>query len=271
MDSTLLDLGFFQIQWYSILIFLGLFFGGLVAMGEAKRFRIGEDFLINLFFYLIPIALIGARLYYVLFNWSYYEMNKIEIIQVWRGGLAIHGGIIFGLLWILYYTKKYNVEFIRMLDILVVGLLLGHAIGRWGNFFNQEAYGSITTIETLQSLLIPNFIIEGMFINGNYHHPTFLYESLGLFIGFLIIFFLRRMKTIKKGNILSFYLIWYGILRFFIEILRTDSLMLGNFKVAQIVSLIMVAIGVIMFIKSRRGSVFENLYNDWRDMSEVSV
>ncbi len=271
MNSTLIDLGIIQIQWYSLFIFLGLFFGGLVVLGEARRFRINEDFLINMIFYLVPIALVGARLYYVAFNFEYYNLNRIEIIQVWRGGLAIHGGILFGLLWIIYYSKKYKVEVTRMLDISVVGLLLGQAIGRWGNFFNQEAYGSIVSKDQLQSIFIPEFIIEGMFINGNYHHPTFLYESLFLLIGFAIIFFLRRIEMFKKGYALSFYLIWYGVVRYLIEILRTDSLMIFDIKAAQIVSIIMILVGGYLLFKKKKESAFDNLYNDWRDMSEISV
>ena len=271
MNSTMLDLGIIQIQWYSFFIFLGIFFAGLVVMSEARRFRVNEDFLINLIFYLIPISLIGARLYYVAFNFEYYSNNLIEIVQVWRGGLAIHGGILFGFLWITHYCKRYKVQVIRMLDIIVVGLLLGQAIGRWGNFFNQEAYGSVTTETQLQSYLIPEFIIEGMFINGAYHHPTFLYESILLLLGFLIIFFIRRLEMFKKGYALGFYLIWYGIVRFLIEILRTDSLMFGELKAAQIVSILMVIIGLLIIFKRKKESAFDNLYNDWRDMSEISI
>jgi phosphatidylglycerol---prolipoprotein diacylglyceryl transferase len=269
MSSIFLDLGFVQIYWYSIFVFLGLFIGGFVVLFESRKFGIPEDFMINMIFYLVPISIIGARLYYVMFNWTYYQENINEIFQVWNGGLAIHGGLIFGLIWIYIYCKKYKINVGRFLDMTVVGLLIGQSIGRWGNFFNQEAYGSVVTLEFLKNLRLPNFIIEGMNIGGNYHHPTFLYESLWTLLGFIIIIIIRKNKYIKIGHLTSFYLVWYGIGRFFIEGLRTDSLMFETLKAAQIASLGMILIGIAMFIYKLRGSVFENRYNDWREVNEI--
>ena len=270
MNSIFLDLGIVQIYWYSLFVFLGLFIGGFIILFESRKFGIAEDFMINLFFYLVPISIIGARLYYVLFNLDYYKENIGEIFQIWNGGLAIHGGILFGLIWIFIYSKKYKINFQRLLDMTVVGLLIGQSIGRWGNFFNQEAYGSIVSFEFLKNLRIPQFIIDGMFINGNYYHPTFLYESLWTMLGFIVILLIRKNKYIKIGQLTSFYLVWYGIGRFFIEGLRTDSLMYQDFKVAQIVSILMVLFGVAMYIYKLRGSIFENRYNDWRNINEVN-
>jgi phosphatidylglycerol---prolipoprotein diacylglyceryl transferase len=269
MNSVFLDLGILQIHWYSVFIFIGLLVGGFFAMFESKRFGIPDDFMVNLFFYMIPISIIGARIYYVSFNWDFYRENASEIFRIWNGGLAIHGALFFGLIWIIFYSKRYKINYLRMLDIIVVGLIIGQAVGRWGNFFNQEAYGSLTTIEALQNLRIPSFIIDNMFINGNYYHPTFLYESLWNLVGFILILFIRRIKYIKIGQITSFYLIWYGIGRILIESLRTDSLMFNNFKVAQIVSFGMILIGLIIFIVKSRGSVFDNRYNEWGDINEV--
>jgi phosphatidylglycerol---prolipoprotein diacylglyceryl transferase len=269
MSSVFIDLGIVQIHWYSIFIFLGLLVGGFFAMFEAKKFAISEDFLINLFFYLIPIAIIGARLYYVAFNWNYYQTNLSEIYHIWNGGLAIHGALIFGFIWLVIYCKKYKINTMRMLDIIVVGLLIGQAIGRWGNFFNQEAYGPVTTLEFLKGLRLPNFIIDNMYINGNYHQPTFLYESLWNLIGFFAILGIRRIKYIKIGQITSFYLIWYGIGRIMIESLRTDSLMFNGFKAAQVVSLGMVLLGILIFILKARSSIFDNRYNEWGGINEV--
>lgn len=270
MDSIFLDLGIVQIQWYSIFIFLGLLIGGLVAIFESKKFGISEDFFINLFFYMVPISIIGARLYYVAFNWEYYKINQMEIFRIWNGGLAIHGAIIFGLLWAIFYSKKYKINYLRILDIIVVGLLIGQAIGRWGNFFNQEAYGPITTLSFLESIRLPNFIIEGMYIGGNYHHPTFLYESIWTLVGFFTILKIRRIKYIKIGQITSFYLVWYGIGRLLIESMRTDSLMLGDIKMAQLASLLMILSGIGLFIIKLRGSVFDNRYNEWGDVNEIN-
>lgn len=262
MSNIFLQIGDFKIYWYSIFILLAIIFGGLIAIKEAKRFDIPEEFMINLFFFMIPIAYIGARLYYVAFNWDYYSAHLNEIYRIWEGGLAIHGGLIFGLIWLIIYSKKYKIKPLRLTDIVCVGLILGQAIGRWGNFMNQEAFGSATTLKFLESIHLPKFIIDGMYINGSYYHPTFLYESLLCLLGFIILLIFRRRKYTKIGQTTTLYMIWYGIVRFFIESLRTDSLMLGTFKVAQIVSILMIVIGIIMYIVLNRGSRMENRYND---------
>jgi phosphatidylglycerol:prolipoprotein diacylglycerol transferase len=268
MNPMAFDFGFLQIYWYSIILVVAFFIGGSLAIKEAKKWKIPEDFMINLFFYVIIFALIGARLYYVVFNLDYYSQNISDIFRVWEGGLAIHGGLIAALLVVIIYSKKYKVNTLRLLDILVVSLILGQAIGRWGNFMNGEAHGAITTIEYLQSLHLPNFIIEGMYIDGNYYIPTFLYESIASFVGFIFLSIYRRLKYTKVGTTTSLYLIWYGIERFIIEGMRTDSLMLSNFRMAQIVSVIMVIIGVIMFTKLKKGSAFNNQYNDINNTNE---
>lgn len=271
MEPIFLDLGIIKIYWYSLTMFFGILTGGSLALSEAKKYSIDEDFMINLFFYLIPFSLVGSRLYYVLFNWSYYQNNISDIFRVWEGGLAIHGSIIFGVLWIIFYSKKNKVNTLRLMDIIVVGMLIGQAIGRWGNFFNGEAYGPATTLNFLKNLFIPQFIIDGMHINGVYYQPTFLYESLWCLIGFILILLIRKFKYIKIGQLTSFYLIWYGIGRFFIESLRMDSLMLNNFKMAQIVSIVMIVSGLIMFFVTGRGSRFERLYNDLVDDFSESI
>ena len=186
--------------------------------------------------------------------------NLLEIFAIWNGGLAIHGGIIAGLLFIIYYCKKNKVNILEILDIIVVGLIIAQAIGRWGNFFNSEAYGPITTAEHLSSLGIPNFVINGMYILGEYRQPTFFYESVWCVFGFCAMLLVRNYKYLKIGQLTSFYLIWYGIIRFIIEGMRTDSLMLGPIKMAQIVSIVFIISGIILFIKVRKSGQ-ENLYN----------
>lgn len=269
MNPVLVDLGFIKIYWYSIMIFLGLLVGGTIIMKEAKRNKLSDDFMTNLILFLIVFAVIGARLYYVAFNWSYYSSNLIDIIKIWEGGLAIHGGIIFGVIFLIIYSKKYKVDTFRLMDIIVPGLIIGQAIGRWGNFFNGEAHGGVVTLEYLQSLHLPQFIIDGMHINSLYYHPTFLYESLWCLLGFIFLMLIRRRKYQKVGQTTALYLIWYGIGRFFIEGLRTDSLMLNNFRVAQIVSIAFVVIGLILFIVKGLGSKFDNQYNNTRDLDEI--
>lgn len=269
MRAILFEIGPIQIYWYSVMLLLGVLIGGSIAIKEAKKWNIPEDFMINLFFFMIPIAFIGARLYFVIFNWSYYSNNLMDIFKTWEGGMAIHGGIIAGLIWIIYYGKKYRVNPYRLLDIIVVGLIIAQAIGRWGNYFNQEAYGSATTLAHLQSLYIPQFIIDRMLIGGVYYTPTFFYESLWCVIGFIILLIIRRRKYIKLGQVTATYLIWYGIGRFFIEGFRLDSLMLSNFRVAQIVSIVMIIAGIIMLIIRGRGSKFDNQYNDEENVENV--
>lgn len=261
MDKVALDLGPIQIYWYSIFIFLGMLVACFAIYKEVKKREIEEEFLVNLTFNTIILGIIGARLYYVLFNLPYYLNNPIEILEIWNGGLAIHGGIIAGLLFIIYYCKKHEVNIWKMLDIIVVGLIIAQAIGRWGNFFNSEAYGPITTEENLRSLGIPSFVINGMYILGEYRQPTFFYESVWCLFGFCAMLLIRNYKYLKIGQLTGFYLIWYGIIRFIIEAMRTDSLMLGPIKMAQLVSIVFVISGIIIFIKSIK-SKKENLYNN---------
>ena len=270
MNPILYDFGIISIKWYSLFILLAMLIGGYIVLREAKRWEINENFVINLFFYVVIFGLIGARLYYVLFNLDYYSQHPISILKIWEGGLAIHGGIIAGVLTVLVYCKKYKVKIPLMVDIAVPGLIIGQAIGRWGNFFNSEAHGMATTYETLKNLHIPDFVIKGMNIEGVYYHPTFLYESLLCLLGFFIILFIRRRKNIKLTNVTSFYLIWYGILRIFIETMRTDSLMLGSLKVAIIVSILMIILGIVLFVISLKKSRFENRYNDAENRKDIN-
>ncbi len=262
MSRVAVDLGFIQIYWYSIMIFLGILMAIAVCYLEVKRKKINQDFFFNLVFYGIILGFIGARLYYVAFNLDYYLQNPIEILEVWNGGLAIHGGILFAGLFTIIYTRKYKMKPIKILDILVVGLILGQAIGRWGNFFNQEAFGQVTTEAALLSAKVPRFVIDQMFIDGAYRQPTFLYESLWDFFGFLALLMIRRYKYLKNGQLTGFYLIWYSVGRYFIEGFRSDSLMLGNFKVAQLVSMLLFIVGLLLVILPKRGSRFENLYRE---------
>lgn len=252
MNRVAIDLGFIQIYWYSLCILTGMMIGMFLVYRETKKRNISENLITNLIFYTVILAIIGARLYYVIFSWDYYSNNILEIFEIWNGGLAIHGAIIVGGLYLIYYTKRHKMDTLKVLDICSVGLIIGQAIGRWGNFFNQEAYGSEVTLGFLKGLHLPGFIIDGMHINGAYYHPTFLYESVLNLICLIALLILRRNKKIKEGMLLSIYLIWYGIVRFFIESLRTDSLMLGSIKIAQVISIIFVISGIILMIKSKK-------------------
>ena len=216
-------------------------------------------------FWTIIFGIVGARLYYVLFNYSMYKGDFSSIIRIWEGGLAIHGGIIAGVITMFFYCKKYEMRLIRITDFCVPALILAQAIGRWGNFFNGEAHGAATSLEHLQNLHLPQFIIEGMNISGIYYEPTFLYESIACLIGFIILMIVRRLKYVKVGTLTGIYLVYYSFIRFFIETMRTDSLMLGGFRVAQIVSIVLFLIGlVILMLISRKGR-FEDLYDTQSD------
>ena len=252
--EPIIDLGIISIHWYSILLFIAILIGSNLAIKEAKKHGFEEDFMVNLLFLTVIIGIVGARIYYVIFNFDYYQNNLLEIFKVWNGGLAIHGGIIAGLITIAIICYKKKVNLLKILDYLVVGLIIAQAIGRWGNFFNGEAHGAITSLNYLESLHLPKFIIEGMYINGNYYIPTFLYESVWCFIGFIIMLIVRRKKFMNIGYLTSFYLVWYGVERFFVEGLRTDSLMFLSLRVAQLVSLIMIIIGIVIFIYSLKKS-----------------
>lgn len=257
MNPIMIDFGIFQIYWYSFFLLIAFIIGGTLILKQAKKKNIKEDFIINLFFYTIPIAFIGARLYYVIFNFDYYSVNLIDIFKIWEGGLAIHGGVLFGFLFVWYYTKKHNISLWEITDMLVIGLILGQAIGRWGNFFNGEAHGAVTTLSHLQDLHLPNFIINGMYIDSTYYIPTFLYESIWDFIGFIILYIFYSKRNNKSGQTSGLYLIWYGIGRFIIEGMRTDSLMLGNIRMAQLVSIITLIFGLILIIYSKRRNTNE--------------
>ena len=252
--NPIIDLGIISIHWYSILLFIAILIGSNLAIKEAKKHGFEEDFMVNLLFLGVIIGILGARIYYVIFNFNYYKDNLIEIFKVWNGGLAIHGGIIAGFITIAIICYKKKVNLLKILDYLVVGLVIAQAIGRWGNFFNGEAHGAITSLSYLESLYLPQFIIDGMYINGSYYIPTFLYESIWCLIGFIIMIILRRKKFMKVGYLTSFYLVWYGVERFFVEGLRTDSLMFFSLRIAQLVSLVMIVIGIVIFIYSLKKS-----------------
>lgn len=262
MDRVFLDLGSIKIYYYSIFILLGVIVGGVFVFLELRKNKIDKDKFFDMFFYTIIFAFLGARIYYVLFNLSYYLSNPIEIFYIWHGGLAIHGGILGGLLYLLYYSRKHKLNLVKLLDVLVVGLIIGQAIGRWGNFFNSEAYGYVTSYNHLKSLYIPLFIIKGMYINGDYYMPTFFFESCWNLLGFIILLLIRRFyKNLKTGQLMGLYMMWYSFIRFIIEGMRLDSLMFGSIRVAQLVSVgLFIVGGYFFFRKNKKLYKKEGLY-----------
>ena len=247
MDRVLFTIGPITIYWYSVTMLLAVLVGIFLAVKESKKHAM-ESFISDLITYIIFFGIIGARLYYVIFNFDNYKNNLLSILKIWEGGIAIYGAIIGGLIAIVYLAKKRSQSILKTTDIIVPGLILAQSIGRWGNFFNGEAHGTEVTIEFLKSLYLPNFIIEGMYINGTYYHPTFLYESIWCLLGFIFLIILRKIIKRKKGIITFSYFIWYGIGRLLIEGLRTDSLYLGDYRISQIVSIILIILGIIGII-----------------------
>lgn len=241
-----LQIGSLTIRWYGILISLAMLLGIVLAARNAKNRGLSLDDLVNLILVILPSAVIGARIYYVVFNWSFYAKDPSEIFKTWHGGLAIHGAVIFAVIAAAIYLKKKKQSFWIWTDILVPSLILGQAIGRWGNYFNGEAYGAVTTLPW------------GIFVDGAYHHPTFLYESLWD-LGVFVVLLLLLKRRHKDGDIFAWYLILYSVGRFFVEALRTDSLMLGPLKMAQVVSVIgvLAGIAIIAFWKNRKQYVPE--------------
>ena len=257
MNSMMLDLGFLQIRWYSIFMLISIVTAALIMYQEAKKKGMDKDTFLDMAFYGVLIGITGARAYYVLFNLDYYLKDPIEIICTWHGGLAIHGALIATLTFLYFYTKKKKINFLLLLDIIVVGLIIGQAIGRWGNFFNGEAFGREVSLSFLQNMHLPNFIIKGMYINRAYREPTFLYESISSIIGFILLLVVRKKLSIKTGTLTSIYLIWYGTIRLIIESFRSDSLMLGPIKIAQLVSIIGIISGIVLLIRSKENKYYK--------------
>ncbi|MCW6667591.1 prolipoprotein diacylglyceryl transferase [Aerococcaceae bacterium NML190938] len=240
------------VQWYGIIIGLAMIVGYQMVMRRARQLQINDETMADIIFWTIVCGLIGARAYYVLFKWDYYAQNPEQIIQVWHGGLAIYGGILAGVAALVWLCRRYRQDVWQILDIAAPAVMLAQAIGRWGNFINQEAYGGVTTQQFLQSLHLPTFIIEQMYIDGHYYHPTFLYESLWNLIGACCLIFVRKQENWwRSGEIAALYLIWYGFGRFFIEGLRSDSLYLGAFRISQVVSIVSVVMGVAYILYQR--------------------
>jgi len=247
-----------DIRWYAILILTGAFFAYLIARNEFKRAKYTDlDFFDSLFVYTLWFGIIGARIWFcVFYNFSYFMKNPAAIIRVWDGGLAIQGGIVAGALFLYLYCKKNHYPFMKMLDIILPQTLIGQAFGRWGNFVNQECHGG----EVLESYFdgALSFLKQGMFIDGHYYEPLFFYESSLCLLGWLIIYFILRKKQNKRGDLAYCYLMWYGLIRFFIEGRRTDSLYLGTFRMAQLTSIAFVILGLLGYIGVIRKLVKRN-------------
>ncbi len=241
-----------EIHWYGIIIGVGILVALILANSEFKKKGFKDDTLSDLALIAIPLSILGARLYYVIFEWDYFKDNLSEIIAIWNGGLAIYGAVITGIITGIVFSKVRKISFWWLGDVGTMCLLIAQSIGRWGNFVNCEAYGEKTNLPWGMMIHRSNWA-DGV-VKGAYH-PTFLYESLWNLTGFLISYFVIRKRKKTDGVIFAFYLTWYGIGRFFIEGLRTDSLYLyGNIRVSQLVAFLSVfmGIGVFLFVKKAK-------------------
>jgi len=249
--------GFLNFHLYGFILGIAILTGYFVVLKRAKKYDVSEKAVDLLFLFVVLGGLIGARVYHVLDKWGYYSKNPIQIIEVWNGGLAIYGAIIGGIFFLWIFTKiksplqgkQKSKVILSYLDLIVLGLAVSQAIGRLGNFFNQEAFG------------MPTSLPWGVFIKENnrpdnwkqyeYFHPTFFYESIWMFFGFFLLLWVeKRIKNKGEGIIFSIYLIWYGLGRFFLEFLRFDTARIGIFNIAQVFSFIFVMLGVFI-IKSK--------------------
>lgn len=241
INPIAVNIGPVPVRWYGIIMASAFIIGIYLAYRRAERNNIDPNHILNMITLIIPASIIGARMYYVIFAWDNYRNNPIDALAIWHGGLAIHGGIIGGLLAGLFYISRYKLPVWKIADILAPSLILGQAIGRWGNFINQEAHGGPVTEQFISHF--PAFIKNQMYINGSYYHPTFLYESIWNFLVFLFLMWRWPRKKIQ-GEIALLYLILYSAGRFWIEAMRTDSLMLGPLRVAQLVSIVLIITGI---------------------------
>ena len=243
------SIGNFNIYFYGVIIACGFILAALYCAHKAPDFGFTADDLYDIVIWIIPACIIGARLYYVLFRLDTYIANPAKIFAIRDGGLAIYGGIIFGIITAIIWCKVKKKKFFALGDLLVFGLLIGQAIGRWGNFINREAFGGLTGIFCRMGLTLPN----GATV---YVHPTFLYESLWNIIGFVILCVLSKKKERKfDGQYFWFYIFWYGLGRMWVEGLRTDSLYIGatGIRVSQLLAAVSaVAALVILIVKSKK-------------------
>ncbi|MCD8503306.1 MAG: prolipoprotein diacylglyceryl transferase [Bacillaceae bacterium] len=262
LNPVALDLGVIKVYWYGLIIGMGAFIGYLLANREMIRRGLPKDLLGDLLVLAIPIAIVSARIYYVIFKWSDYIDQPLKAFAIWEGGLAIHGGLIGGVVTGIIFAKKRGVSFWKLADITAPSILLGQAVGRWGNFMNQEAFGGEVPRAFLENLYLPTFMIDQMYIGGAYYHPTFLYESLWSLAGVAILIYLRRFNM-RRGELFLTYIIWYSFGRYFIEGLRTDSLMMFGFlRTAQVISLVSIVGAVMILIYRRKMGLANDRYLD---------
>ncbi|ALS24399.1 MULTISPECIES: prolipoprotein diacylglyceryl transferase [Paenibacillus] len=287
------SIGPLSVRWYGIILGTAALIGLVLAIQEGKRFKMSPDFFMDLVLIGVPSAIIGARIYYVAFQWDDYKDNLWDVFKIWEGGIAIYGALIGAIAAAFFYVRRKGYSFWRIADICAPGLIVGQAIGRWGNFMNQEAHGGPVTEAFLrENLHLPDWIVNQMLIDGRYYHPTFLYESVWNIVGLLLLLVLRRQSFMRAGELFLSYFIWYSTGRFFIEALRTDSLDFtgpawlaelmnglwspmqllgfeqgyltygGNVRISQLLALLIVLAAITLIVVRRRSGAAAARYSD---------
>lgn len=250
IPHTAFSIGFLSVQWYGIIIVLGMVLACLYAFWRMKSVPLVVDDMLDIALVCIPSGIVGARLYYVLTSLENYPAFW-DVFKIWEGGLAIYGGIIGGFIGIFAVCRHKKKSLLRVLDCIAPGVMIGQLVGRWGNFVNAEAYGVIGPYDFLGHTFDAASLAEHnpfiMTVNGMYVHPTFLYESVWNLIGFLLINAFWKHKK-YDGQILLLYLTWYGFGRAVIEGFRGDSLYIGSLRISQLLAFICFAAGVILLI-----------------------
>lgn len=239
MNPVAFEIFGISVRWYGILLSAGILAGVLLAYNEAKKHGYDPEYIIDLALWTVPMAVIGARLYYVIFEWEYYQGDILKMINIREGGLAIHGALIAAVLTGYVFTRARKLNFWENADIVAPSIIIGQAIGRWGNFINGEAHGG------------PTDLPWGIMVDGMKVHPAFLYESLWDLGVFIFLIFYRRKKKVD-GEVFFLYAILYSAGRFWIEGLRTDSLMFYGFRTAQLVSIITIVVFSVMLYVFRK-------------------
>lgn len=247
----------FNIAWYGIIIAFGMVLGAFLAMHRAKKRNIKSDIILDFVLLALPVAIVCARVYYVVFEWNSYADNLLKIFAINQGGLAIYGGVIGGFIAALIFSKHNKFPFLTLADLVIPSLILGQAIGRWGNFVNQEAFGNIITNPKLQFFPVAVYIEQ----LAEWHQATFFYESMWNIVLLTLVLLLGH-KRVKDGTLLSTYFIGYGLGRFLIEGLRTDSLyILPGIRVSQMLSLILIAVGIVLLVLITKGVIKTSAYH----------
>ena len=262
LNPVFFKLGPISIYWYGVIIATGVLLAIWLAMRESDRRGFNKDYILDLVMFAIPIAIISARIYYVIFEWNQYKGGPWwKVFAVWEGGIAIHGALIGAVLTAIVFARVKKISFWQLADIAAPSIIIGQAIGRWGNFMNQEAHGGPISQSTYEGFhqYLPDFIMNQMCIDGTMYHPTFLYESLWNILVFVLLLILRKYP-VRRGEIFLSYVILYSIGRAFIETMRTDSLYVFGLRTAVLLSLVLILVSIVIIVYRRVKGLADRTY-----------